>query len=221
MEECQDEKAEETGTANRNEGHDGSDEEFRLLARNLMECGCELAKFRPNYEVSASVRGLPAIMRELLRAEGALSPGELARRTGVTDARIANALRTLEERGFVERHASASDRRRVEVVVTEKGRQDALRYAREGESLVTGFLRELGEQDARDLVRVLRRVIEVMDARSREGRKVVPTPPAMAEEFIGKDRRSPVTKDRRSTVTKDQQPFIDKDIRSREGRREA
>lgn len=57
MKECQDEKAEETDTANRSESHDGSDEEFRLLARNLMECGCELAKFRQNYEVSASVRG--------------------------------------------------------------------------------------------------------------------------------------------------------------------
>lgn len=213
MKECQDEKAEETDTANRSESHDGSDEEFRLLARNLMECGCELAKFRQNYEVSASVRGLPAIMRELLRAEGPMSPGELARRTGVTDARIANALSTLEGRGFVERHAAASDRRRVEVVVTEKGRQDALRHAREGEAFGIGFLRELGEQDARDLVRVLRRVVEVMDARSREGRKVVPTPHEMAEEFIGKGRRSPVAKDR--------QPSIDKDIRSNEGRREA
>ena len=71
--------------------------ELHELARRLMRQACELGSFKSAYEVSASARGLPAIMRVLMEADGPVSPGELARRTGVTDARIANALRALEQ----------------------------------------------------------------------------------------------------------------------------
>jgi len=142
-----------------------------------MAQGCRFARFRPQHDVSASTRGLPAIMRVLLEADGPVSPGELARRTGVSDARVANALRTLEERGFVERRAAREDRRRVEVTLAEAGREDIARHSSEAERHVADLLREMGPDDARDLVRVFGRALEVMARRRREGRQMVPPPP--------------------------------------------
>ena len=152
-------------------------DEFHALARELMARGCRFARFRPQHDVSASIRGLPAIMQVLLEADGPVSPGELARRTGVTDARVANALRTLEERGFVERRAAREDRRRVEVTLAEAGREDIARHSSEAERHVADLLREMGPDDARDLVRVFGRALEVMARRRREGRQMVPPPP--------------------------------------------
>ena len=68
--------------------------------------------------------GEMAVMRALMRAGGSLTPSELADRAWVSSARIANILRALEAKGWVEREHSKTDRRRVHVTVTDKGFQD-------------------------------------------------------------------------------------------------
>lgn len=55
---------------------------------------------------------------------GSLTPSELADRALASSARIANILRALEAKGWVEREHSKTDRRRVHVIVTDKGFQD-------------------------------------------------------------------------------------------------
>ncbi len=65
--------------------------------------------------------GEMAVMRALMRAGGSRTPSELADRAWVSSARIANILRALEAKGWVEREHSKTDRRRVHVTVTDKG----------------------------------------------------------------------------------------------------
>lgn len=148
------------------------EEELRALARELFAQGAQMMRLRPNVDVRDSVRGLPAVMTALCETDEPLSPSELARITGVSDARIANILRVLEERGCVLRRASVGDRRRVEVLATERGRAEESRRRAAGERFVMEFLDELGIDDARDLVRVISRVNEVMVDRRAEGRDV-------------------------------------------------
>lgn len=149
----------------------GNDAEncYEALAHELMRQGFKLARLRPAHELESSSRGLPAVMQALACADGPLSPGEIARATHVTDARVANALRVLESRGLVERRASTRDRRRVEVSLTEAGRADIAVREREGVRFMAEFLREMGEDDARDLLRVLSRVVEVVERRRSRG----------------------------------------------------
>ena len=49
-------------------------------------------------------------------------PGELARELGMTTSNIASALRELDTGGYVTREPNEHDRRRVDILVTEKGR---------------------------------------------------------------------------------------------------
>lgn len=148
--------------------------EYRLWARELLKLSADMRRLRPTTEISQGMRGMPMVMRVLLDADRPLSPGQIARAAGVTDARIANTLRALEQRGYIRREPSEHDRRRVEVIVTEEGRSRASEHFDELLDLVGGFLEELGERDTRDLIRILGHIGQVMEARRREGRQVCP-----------------------------------------------
>lgn len=113
--------------------------------------------------------GEMAVMRALLLAGGSLTPSELADKAWVSSARIANILRALEAKGWVEREHSKTDRRRVHVTVTDKGRQDLEIKRREFEDRAAAFLEQLGEEDTNELVRLLRRTNQIID-RNQERR---------------------------------------------------
>ena len=102
-------------------------------------------------------------------AGGSLTPSELADRAWVSSARIANILRALEAKGWVEREHSKTDRRRVHVIVTNKGFQDLEIKRREFENRTAAFLEQLGETDTQEMVRLLRRANEIID-RNQERR---------------------------------------------------
>ena len=146
---------------------------FEAYADQLIHAGFLMSRLRSGRGIDQKLRGMPVVLRELLAAGGELSPGELANRMGVSDARVANILRSLEERGLVTRAGATKDRRRVVVTITDAGRVAADKIRDEGVEMVAEFLKELGEEDAQDLVRVVNRVVEVMEARKREGRQVL------------------------------------------------
>ena len=155
---------------------DAREEELRDIVHGLFEEGQRMMRLKPMPAMQDSVRGLGAVTRELCLSARPLSPGELARVAHVSDARIANILKVLEERGVIERRTAKADRRRVEVVVTEKGREEERRRFQEGERFMVDFFSELGVEDAREFVRIFRRINDVMERRRVEGREVPPSP---------------------------------------------
>ena len=156
-------------------------DEFAEWTNDLIGLSEDIRRMKPAPELSSATKGMPAVMRVLLMADGPMSPGEIARASGVTDARIANTLRALEQKGLIVRRPAEHDRRRVEVSVTDRGREVSLAHFNAAKGMVENFLREMGEQDAQDFVRVLTRVRDVMAARRREGRQVCPPAPPGAE----------------------------------------
>ena len=152
-------------------------EELGRLSTRLFEEGVRMMRLKPMPRMRDSVRGLPEVMRILCRSERPMSPGELARVSGVTDARIANILKVLESRGLIERRPGERDRRRVVVSVTDYGRAQERVRAQEGRRFLIDFLSELGLDDARELVRLLARVNEVIERRREEGRDLYPSDP--------------------------------------------
>lgn len=143
-------------------------------AEQLAKLFGEMGRLRASDRLNKNMRGLPAVTRVLAMADGPISPSEIASRTGVSDARVANALRTLEERGFVERRQAAGDRRRVEVILTPEGFAQDERMRSDGLEHMAEFLSELGEDDARDLIRLMGRIERIMALRKEQGRQVGP-----------------------------------------------
>lgn len=112
--------------------------------------------------------GEMAIMRALTIAGGTLTPSELADKAWVSNARVANILKALEQKGWIEREHSKEDRRRVIVTITDKGRQDMEIKRRNFEDRAASFLEQLGEEDTRDMVRLLRRTNQIIDRNHKE-----------------------------------------------------
>lgn len=129
-----------------------------LNAANATTSIIEAEAFRPRGLTWGSFRTLFTLM-----VLGEMHPGQIARRSGVSDAAVSGVLKTLEGQGHIERTIDADDRRRVKVSITETGRRlalDAYKAQHVVESrLVAGFSdgeREFVEVAARRLLLTVR-----------------------------------------------------------------
>ena len=136
------------------------------LSRELFE---QLAHMRRGMHPSTrnSMRGEMAVIRALhlaaVAGEADPTPSQIAESSHLSPARVANVLRSLEEKGLVTREHSQADRRRVTVSLTEAGRAEDKRHKAEFEELASDFLAQLGEKDTREMLRILRRVNQTID----------------------------------------------------------
>ena len=87
--------------------------------------------------------------------------GEISRDLGITTGRTAIALKGLEKKGLVRRAPSETDRRCVNVRITPAGREAAEAFRRHVLESIERMLRELGEDDAREYVRIVSRINEL------------------------------------------------------------
>lgn len=125
----------------------------------------------PFNKVQEYSRGEMMSLRFLEVKEGRgepVTPGDISQALGLTTARIANVLNSLEKKGLVARVHDVEDRRRVFVTLTEDGRAFVHRKSEEIGSAARGFLESLGEKDARELLRLLRRMVEYRTSRDIE-----------------------------------------------------
>lgn len=138
------------------------DTDFRELGRQLFTEFGSMHQ-RVSRFTDQALSGEMAVMRALMLAGGSLTPSELADRAWLSSARIANILRALEAKGWIVREHSTTDRRRVHVTVTDKGRQGVETKRRELEDRTAAFLEQLGEADTQEMVRLLRRANQIID----------------------------------------------------------
>ena len=138
---------------------------YAEMAKELFEI-MDPAKFRPPHrEVSKLMHGEMAVMRLFEKEDVPLTAGEISRRLRMTTSRIAAVLNSLEKKALISRFADEKDGRRVMVAITQQGRDfleerrlDVLRHMQD-------MLEKLGEEDAREYVRLARRVMEIMRCR--------------------------------------------------------
>lgn len=109
-----------------------------------------------------ATRGETAVLMSLCRAEVPLTPTQLGALAHVSSARVANILRTLEEKGLVTRTHSAADRRSVSVELTDAGRARASEVRAGRTQAVARYLEALGPADAAELVRIAHRSRDIL-----------------------------------------------------------
>ncbi|MDY6055098.1 MarR family winged helix-turn-helix transcriptional regulator [Micrococcus sp.] len=96
--------------------------------------------------------------------EGRLRMGELASRMVFSPSRLTYQVRSLMERGLVERHPTATDRRGAEAVITDAGRAAFRQASRHhGSQVDEFFLHDLDPEEARVLTRVFSRLGRRLD----------------------------------------------------------
>ena len=117
-------------------------------------------------QISATLRGEMAVMR-LLGGSGEqrqLAAGEISRRLSMTTSRIAAVLNSLERKQMIVRKPDPHDKRRVMVTLTEQGKAFCSEKHRCFRKRAARFFELLGEEDARDFVRLMRRVVQILSS---------------------------------------------------------
>lgn len=131
----------------------------------------ELFEVRPKTffrQVDDCNRGLFMIMRMLFDAEQPVLAGEISEKLELSTARVATALKTLESRGNIVRHAAESDRRKVEVSLTEQGKKALSRATDELFSLIGFMIEQVGEKDIWEFLRITGEMTDALDRAATE-----------------------------------------------------
>lgn len=134
--------------------------DYKELAFELMQNMHKIRQAGPQKQISESMQGEQFVLQFLAINKRSVLPSEISNKMGISSARVAAALNSLERKGMVTRQIDTSDRRRILVDLTPKGKALAEKHHQEAMEIMAGVLGMLGEQDARECVRITGRIAE-------------------------------------------------------------
>lgn len=131
-------------------------EEFveRLGEINRIECA-GLQQLSDNV-----MRGEIHVLIMLMKSGESLSPGFISREAGVSTARVAALLNSLEKKGMIVRTPSPEDRRMLSVSLTDHGREYVESKREKLISHRIRVLKAMGEEDAERFISLLGKLTE-------------------------------------------------------------
>lgn len=133
--------------------------DYQELARELLESMPKLSKAPMQKNADRFVRGeMPALI--FLSHHGAASPGEISGELNISTARTAKLLAALASKGFITRAPDGKDKRKICVKLTDAGASHIEAHKAHVLDSVSEVLKNLGEKDAVEYVRITKRIIE-------------------------------------------------------------
>lgn len=136
--------------------------DYFSLAEKMLSVRARLSHLPAGEAVSDACGGEFFALSLLLLRDEPSCPSELSRSMGVSSARIAALLKHLEQKGWISRSADEHDERRVNVLLTDAGRELINSRRRDAIERVSAALRELGEEDAHEYVRLQQKMLDAL-----------------------------------------------------------
>lgn len=99
----------------------------------------------------------------LSHREGVVYPSDLSRELHLSRPRITAALSALQRKGLISMRRSPTDRRRIQVSITQAGTEVIGGRLTRMQAYFDKMLSGLGEADARTLIDLINRCVEVME----------------------------------------------------------
>lgn len=87
-------------------------------------------------------------------------PGRVAEMAHMTPSALSQTLKSLEEKGLIERHRTSDDYRAISVSLTASGEHIASEGFRMRDAHLERIMSYVGEDDMRHLVRIMRKVVD-------------------------------------------------------------
>lgn len=135
------------------------------IAQRLEEHFSDFMKIIHDMKRQSELRPMEhGVVRQLyhcqLTGQGEMLPSQLSQIMGVHHPAVTPALNHLEEMGYVQRRHSSSDRRKVYVVLTQKGTDFACQQIEKRHQMFLQIVNYLGEDEALVLERSLLKLTE-------------------------------------------------------------
>jgi len=135
--------------------------DYRELAEELLRNMTRTAKMPFQKKVEDISLGEKKILGFLAFAKRSATSGELSEALYLTTPRVASALNSLSKKGFIQRSRDANDKRIVIVTITEEGTHFMEEERKEALMMIEQTLEKLGEHDAKEFVRILKRITDI------------------------------------------------------------
>lgn len=134
--------------------------DFDKLAYEYMELMHQMRKRKGSKQVNDSMHGEHFVLFYISKHEGNVIPSDISNEMGISSARIAAALNSLEGKGLITRRIDVNDRRRILINLTDAGQQQVDQHYQMIMNITTKMLIYLGEHDAKELLRIMKRLAE-------------------------------------------------------------
>ena len=105
--------------------------DYETLAREYMETLHKMRKRKNEKRINASLHGEQFVLTYVAHHDGSVIPSDISAEMGISTARIAAALGSLESKGLITRRIDEKDRRRILVELTSAGREKEAEHTKE------------------------------------------------------------------------------------------
>jgi MarR family transcriptional regulator, organic hydroperoxide resistance regulator len=112
-------------------------------------------------KVNELSHGERSILGYLTFKQNDVTSGDLSEKLFLSTPRVAAALKNLAKKGYIERNRDKDDKRLVIVSITPIGRTFVMEEHEEAKRIVEQTFRKLGEHDAKEFVRIVKRIEEI------------------------------------------------------------
>ena len=135
--------------------------DYEELAVRLLDTLQSLHKKKPPPFFNEALQGEAFVLHYIALRGGHVLPGEIGHEMGVSTARVAAALNSLEKKGLITRRIDTGDRRKILVEITEEGKAFTEKQYRAVIGGITKMLALLGERDANEYIRIMGKLAEM------------------------------------------------------------
>jgi len=136
--------------------------EYNELALELLNSLQSIQRIQSQKNIFEAMQGESFILGFIANHDGDVLPSEISQKMGVTSARIANALNSLEEKGLITRQIDKKDRRQILVNITKKGKETTEQNKKAILGIAGKILEHLGEKDAKEYIRLVKKILEAV-----------------------------------------------------------
>lgn len=135
--------------------------DYKALANELFHNMIKTRKLPFQKKVDDLSLGERSILGYLTFEKNRVTAGELSEKLYLSTPRIASALNNLSKKGFILRNRDPDDKRVVIVTITESGKCFVKEEREEAVAMIEKTLKKLGEHDAQEFVRIIKRIREI------------------------------------------------------------
>lgn len=139
--------------------------DYQEYAKQIIECvivNQQTGNVIYNH-VSEIAKGEIGVLLYLIDENNGANAYEISQRFDVNTSRVAAVLKSLCKKGFIQRIIDPMDKRKIQVYITDKGREYGEERRQEIIIKMSKILSQLGEYDAKEYVRILQKISNIVE----------------------------------------------------------
>ena len=136
----------------------------KRLANEFIECFESFNTWRMLNRLNLNYEGENVILYLLMEDECRSTPGKLCRNVDFTAARLSAIIKSLENKGYVEKIQNEEDKRSSIIAITTKGFMYYMSLRQKMVQKVMSVTEQLGEHDVKELIRLTNRISAISDS---------------------------------------------------------